>query len=173
MSRLKNRLNKTANSTSDIEKLVENFSNSLKNIVIKELNNAGLETDDYDKNGFNKEGINKEGFTFSGMNVYTKTNYDKEGYDIFGENKYGIKEARKRIYVTTDSKKGALKTLAKEESDDAPSVDDLNEQLGGEDSGVETPIADDADDSELPEDAPADVPCPFHRTFRAVPPRSR
>lgn len=31
------------------------------------------------------------------------------------ENKYGIKEARKRIYVTTDSKKGALKTLAKEE----------------------------------------------------------
>ncbi len=28
------------------------------------------------------------------------------------ENKYGIKEARKRIYVTTDSEKGALKTLA-------------------------------------------------------------
>jgi hypothetical protein len=50
---LKNRLNKTANSTDDIEKLVENFSNSLKDIVIKELNNAGLETDDYDKNGFN------------------------------------------------------------------------------------------------------------------------
>jgi len=33
----------------------------------------------------------------------------------FLENKYGIKEARKRIYVTTDSKKGALKTLAKTE----------------------------------------------------------
>ena len=33
----------------------------------------------------------------------------------FMENKYGIKEARKRIYVTTDKKKGALKELAKEE----------------------------------------------------------
>ena len=31
------------------------------------------------------------------------------------ENKYGIKEARKRIYVTTDAKKGALKTLAEKE----------------------------------------------------------
>lgn len=33
----------------------------------------------------------------------------------FLESKYGIKEARKRIYVTTDKKKGALKQLAKEE----------------------------------------------------------
>ncbi len=33
----------------------------------------------------------------------------------FMENKYGIKEARKRIYVTTDKEKGALKTLAKKE----------------------------------------------------------
>jgi len=33
----------------------------------------------------------------------------------FLENKYGIEEARKRIYVTTDSKKGALKKLAEEE----------------------------------------------------------
>ena len=31
------------------------------------------------------------------------------------ENKYGIKEAQKRIYVTTDKKKGALKGLADEE----------------------------------------------------------
>lgn len=31
------------------------------------------------------------------------------------ENKYGLKEARKRIYVTTDKSKGALKTLAKTE----------------------------------------------------------
>ena len=29
----------------------------------------------------------------------------------FLENKYGVEEARKRIYVTTDSKKGALKKL--------------------------------------------------------------
>ncbi len=33
----------------------------------------------------------------------------------FLESKYGIEEARKRIYVTTDKVKGALKTLAKEE----------------------------------------------------------
>ena len=33
----------------------------------------------------------------------------------FLENKYGIKEARKRIYVTTDETKGALKQLAKTE----------------------------------------------------------
>ena len=31
------------------------------------------------------------------------------------ENKYGIEEARNRIYVTTDKEKGALKTLAEEE----------------------------------------------------------
>ena len=31
------------------------------------------------------------------------------------ENKYGVKEARKRIYVTTDKRKGALKQLANEE----------------------------------------------------------
>ena len=33
----------------------------------------------------------------------------------FMENKYGIEEARKRIYVTTDKKKGALKELATKE----------------------------------------------------------
>ncbi len=33
----------------------------------------------------------------------------------FLESKYGIEEARKRIYVTTDKAKGALKTLANEE----------------------------------------------------------
>ena len=33
----------------------------------------------------------------------------------FLESKYGIEEARKRIYVTTDKEKGALKTLANEE----------------------------------------------------------
>ncbi len=31
------------------------------------------------------------------------------------ENKYGLKEAQKRIYVTTDAKKGALKQIAKQE----------------------------------------------------------
>ena len=33
----------------------------------------------------------------------------------FMENKYGMKEARKRIYVTTDKEKGALKILAEKE----------------------------------------------------------
>ncbi len=33
----------------------------------------------------------------------------------FLENKYGVEEARKRIYCTTDKEKGALKTLAEEE----------------------------------------------------------
>ena len=33
----------------------------------------------------------------------------------FIENKYGVQEARKRIYVTTDAKKGALKKLADKE----------------------------------------------------------
>ena len=33
----------------------------------------------------------------------------------FLENKYGIDEARKRIYITTDKKRGALKQLAKDE----------------------------------------------------------
>jgi len=33
----------------------------------------------------------------------------------FLESKYGIKEARKRIYVTTDKEKGALRTLAEKE----------------------------------------------------------
>ena len=33
----------------------------------------------------------------------------------FMENKYGMKEARKRIYVTTDKERGALKTLANKE----------------------------------------------------------
>ena len=33
----------------------------------------------------------------------------------FLENKYGVEEARKRIYVTTDKEKGALKKLAEEE----------------------------------------------------------
>ncbi len=37
----------------------------------------------------------------------------------FLESKYGIDEARKRIYVTTDKEKGALKTLATEEGYEA------------------------------------------------------
>lgn len=55
------------------------------------------------------------------INVISKSGTTTEpaiAFRIFREmleGKYGLKEARKRIYVTTDSKNGALKTLAKEE----------------------------------------------------------
>ena len=55
------------------------------------------------------------------INVISKSGTTTEpaiAFRIFRElleNKYGLKEAKKRIYVTTDSKKGALKTLASRE----------------------------------------------------------
>ncbi len=56
------------------------------------------------------------------INVISKSGTTTEpaiAFRIFREiieNKYGLDEARKRIYVTTDSKKGALKQLAKSEN---------------------------------------------------------
>ncbi len=61
-----------------------------------------------------------QGKDFS-INVISKSGTTTEpaiAFRIFREileGKYGIKEARKRIYVTTDKKKGALKQLAKAE----------------------------------------------------------
>lgn len=61
-----------------------------------------------------------EGKDFS-INVISKSGTTTEpaiAFRIFREiieGKYGIEEAKKRIYVTTDSKKGALKTLANSE----------------------------------------------------------
>ena len=55
------------------------------------------------------------------INVISKSGTTTEpaiAFRIFREileNKYGIREARKRIYVTTDKEKGALKKLANEE----------------------------------------------------------
>ena len=55
------------------------------------------------------------------INVISKSGTTTEpaiAFRIFRElleNKYGLKEAKKRIFVTTDSKKGALKTLASRE----------------------------------------------------------
>lgn len=55
------------------------------------------------------------------LNVISKSGTTTEpaiAFRIFRnllENKYGIKEAQKRIYVTTDKEKGALKQLANEE----------------------------------------------------------
>lgn len=57
MSRLKNKLNKTADATNEIEKLVEKFTDSLKGVVIKELEANGIETSDYDRNDFNAGAI--------------------------------------------------------------------------------------------------------------------
>ncbi len=61
-----------------------------------------------------------EGKDFS-INVISKSGTTTEpaiAFRIFREileNKYGLKEAKDRIYVTTDKKKGALKTLANSE----------------------------------------------------------
>lgn len=55
------------------------------------------------------------------INVISKSGTTTEpaiAFRIFRElleNKYGLKEAKKRIYVTTDSQKGALKTLSTKE----------------------------------------------------------
>lgn len=55
------------------------------------------------------------------INVISKSGTTTEpaiAFRIFRElieNKYGIEEARKRIYVTTDKKKGALREISKEE----------------------------------------------------------
>ena len=59
------------------------------------------------------------------VNVISKSGTTTEpaiAFRIFREileNKYGVDEARKRIYVTTDKEKGALKTLADEEGYEA------------------------------------------------------
>jgi len=56
------------------------------------------------------------------INVISKSGTTTEpaiAFRIFRElleNKYGLKEAQKRIYVTTDQKKGALKQIADEEN---------------------------------------------------------
>src|SRR5699024_8540401 len=55
------------------------------------------------------------------INVISKSGTTTEpaiAFRIFREimeNKYSLKEARSRIYVTTDAKKGAIKELAKKE----------------------------------------------------------
>lgn len=54
----------------------------------------------------------------------------------FIESKYGIEEASKRIYVTTDKKRGALKELANEEEYETFVVPD---NIGGRYS-VLTPV---------------------------------
>ncbi len=71
--------------------------------------------------------IGKKDFS---VNVISKSGTTTEpaiGFRIFREileNKYGIDEARSRIYATTDKERGALKTLAKNEGYDTFVVPD-------------------------------------------------
>ncbi len=99
--------------------------------VIEALHSAVPGSDDsktkviFVGNNLNPDYINDvihviEGKDFS-INVISKSGTTTEpaiAFRIFREiieNKYGLKEARNRIFVTTDAKKGALKTLAKSE----------------------------------------------------------
>ena len=91
-------------------------------------------TDSFDKNGMQiyyagnnlssdylNEMLNAIGNKDISINVISKSGTTTEpaiAFRIFREfleNKYGLEEARKRIYVTTDKEKGALKQLANEE----------------------------------------------------------
>ena len=91
-------------------------------------------TDSFDKNGIQiyyagnnlssdylNEMLNAIGNKDISINVISKSGTTTDpaiAFRIFREfleNKYGLEEARKRIYVTTDKEKGALKQLANEE----------------------------------------------------------
>ena len=91
-------------------------------------------TDSFDKNGIQiyyagnnlssdylNEMLNAIGNKDISINVISKSGTTTEpaiAFRIFREfleSKYGLEEARKRIYVTTDKEKGALKQLANEE----------------------------------------------------------
>ena len=64
------------------------------------------------------EYIGDKDFSVNVISKYGSTTEPAIAFRIFREileNKYGIDEARSRIYVTTDKKKGALKTLADSE----------------------------------------------------------
>ncbi len=82
------------------------------------------------------------GYKDFSINVISKSGTTTEpaiAFRIFREmleDKYGIKEARKRIYVTTDGKKGALKALAKQEK---YTTFDIPDNIGGRYS-VLTPV---------------------------------
>lgn len=99
--------------------------------VIEALHSSIYETDSskthviYVGNNLSPDYLNDviqaiEGKNFS-INVISKSGTTTEpaiAFRIFREiieNKYGLKEAQKRIYVTTDEKKGALRELAESE----------------------------------------------------------
>ena len=103
--------------------VIEALSSSFSSMLSKEKRNAPLVL--YAGNNISPNYLNElveaiEGKDFS-INVISKSGTTTEpaiAFRLFREileNKYGIDEARKRIFVTTDKEKGALKKLSDEE----------------------------------------------------------
>lgn len=103
--------------------VIECLSSSFDSMLFKEKRNAPLVL--YAGNNISPNYLNElveaiEGKDFS-INVISKSGTTTEpaiAFRLFREileNKYGIDEARKRIFVTTDKEKGALKKLSDEE----------------------------------------------------------
>ena len=103
--------------------VIECLSSSFDSMLSKEKRNAPLVL--YAGNNISPNYLNElveaiEGKDFS-INVISKSGTTTEpaiAFRLFREileNKYGIDEARKRIFVTTDKEKGALKKLSDEE----------------------------------------------------------
>lgn len=103
--------------------VIEALTNTFNNMLEKEQRKAPQIL--YVGNNLNPNYINDIieliGNKDFSINVISKSGTTTEpaiAFRIFREileNKYGLKEAKKRIYVTTDAKKGALKTLASKE----------------------------------------------------------
>ena len=103
--------------------VIECLTSSFSNMLSKEKRGAPLVL--YAGNNISPNYLNElieaiEGKDFS-INVISKSGTTTEPAIAFRtfreilENKYGIEEARKRIFVTTDKEKGALKKLSDEE----------------------------------------------------------
>lgn len=103
--------------------IIECLTSSFNNMLSKEKRNSPVVL--YAGNNISPNYLNElmeaiEGKDFS-INVISKSGTTTEpaiAFRIFREileNKYGIEEARKRIFVTTDKEKGALKKLSDEE----------------------------------------------------------
>ena len=103
--------------------VIESLTSSFSNMLSKDKRKAPVVL--YAGNNISPNYLNElieaiEGKDFS-INVISKSGTTTEPAIAFRffreilENKYGIEEARKRIFVTTDKEKGALKKLADEE----------------------------------------------------------
>ena len=108
------------NSNEELFNYAKNESNKIEDLDDNEKTKVVFVGNNLSANYVNNVIELIEGKNFS-INVISKSGTTTEpaiAFRIFREiieGKYGIEEARKRIYVTTDSKKGALKTLANAE----------------------------------------------------------